>query len=160
VLELPHALSSICRIRASPKKALMDRVSVSVQSYGPPSGWRPKVDCEITLCSTGHEGLNRCKANHLPVGGFRRRRRKRRRAGDDKSASGWCLKEFNLAHRLNKRLFGILIEDIPVVDRPINLTSTWQTVALARGRDHVMLRATMPVTGEEVHVTSKLRVIA
>jgi hypothetical protein len=27
-------------------------------------------------------------------------------------ASGWCLKEFNLAHKLNKRLFGVLIEDI------------------------------------------------
>jgi hypothetical protein len=32
--------------------------------------------------------------------------------------SGWCLKEFNLAHRSNKRLFGVLIEDVPVVDLP------------------------------------------
>jgi H+/Cl- antiporter ClcA len=67
--------------------------------------------------------------------------------------SDWCLKEFNLAHRLNKRMFGVLIEDIPFVGLPVNLTSTWQTVALAAGRDHVMLRATMPVTGEEVHIT-------
>jgi len=67
--------------------------------------------------------------------------------------SGWCLKEFNLAHRLNKRLFGVLIEDIPPADLPVNLTSTWQLVQLAAGRDHVMLRATMPVTGDEAHVT-------
>lgn len=68
-------------------------------------------------------------------------------------ASGWCLKEFNLAHKLNKRLFGILIEDIPIADLPVNLTSTWQIVQLAAGRDHVMLRAVMPITQEEVNVT-------
>jgi hypothetical protein len=34
-------------------------------------------------------------------------------------ASGWCLREFNLAHRLNKRLFGLLIEDIPMSDLPV-----------------------------------------
>ena len=28
-------------------------------------------------------------------------------------ASRWCLKEFELAYRLNKRLFGLLLEDIP-----------------------------------------------
>src|SRR5215475_7744512 len=43
-------------------------------------------------------------------------------------ASGWCLKEFNLAHKLNKRLFGVLIENVPVDDLPVNLTSTWQIV--------------------------------
>ena len=68
-------------------------------------------------------------------------------------ASDWCIKEFNLAHRLNKRLFGILIEDMPVADLPVYLTSTWQLVRLSGGRDHVMLRVTMPFTGEETHVT-------
>jgi WD40 repeat protein len=67
--------------------------------------------------------------------------------------SGWCLREFNLAHRLNKRLFGVLIEDLAVAELPVNLTSTWQLVQLATGRDHVMLRAILPVTGEEAHVT-------
>jgi formylglycine-generating enzyme required for sulfatase activity len=68
--------------------------------------------------------------------------------------SGWCLKEFNLAQRLHKRLFGVLIEDgIPFADLPANLTSTWQMVQLATGQDHVMLRVTVPVTGEEAHVT-------
>jgi WD40 repeat protein len=67
--------------------------------------------------------------------------------------SDWCLKEFNLAHRLNKRLFGLLIEDIPVGDLPATLTGTWQLVPLASGRDHVMLRAVLPGTHDEVHVT-------
>ncbi|BDL38612.1 TIR domain-containing protein [Methylorubrum sp. GM97] len=68
-------------------------------------------------------------------------------------ASGWCLKEFNLAHRLNKRLFGVLIEDIPVTELPVNLTGTWQLVNLASGRDHLVLTATLPVTHAEEHVT-------
>ena len=68
-------------------------------------------------------------------------------------ASGWCLKEFNLAHRLNKQLFGLLVDDLVPAELPVNLTSTWQLVRLSAGRDHVMLRVTMPFTGEEAHVT-------
>ena len=68
-------------------------------------------------------------------------------------ASEWCRRELNLAHRLNKRLFGILIEDLPITDVPKDLTGDWQLVRLASGRDHVMLKALVPVTHEEVHVT-------
>jgi formylglycine-generating enzyme required for sulfatase activity len=68
-------------------------------------------------------------------------------------ASDWCQKEFNLAHRLNKRLFGLLIEDLPISDLPATLTGTWQLVPLASGRDHTMLRARLPGTHEETHVT-------
>ena len=68
-------------------------------------------------------------------------------------ASRWCLKELNLAHRLNKRLFGLLIEDIPVDELPGDLTATWQLVRLATGRDHVILHAELPVTHETVSVT-------
>jgi len=67
--------------------------------------------------------------------------------------SGWCLKEFNLAYKLNKRLFGLVVEDISVADLPFNLTSTWQVVQLCSGTDHVMMHVTMPVTGKEEHVT-------
>jgi WD40 repeat protein len=67
--------------------------------------------------------------------------------------SDWCLKEFNLALRLNKRLFGVLIEDLPISELPVNLAGTWQLVRLSSGRDHIMLRAIMPITGEEAHVT-------
>ena len=68
-------------------------------------------------------------------------------------ASDWCQKEFVLAHRLNKRLFGVLIEDIPVADLPAMLTGSWQLVSLASGRDHVMIRAVSPGAQNEEHVT-------
>jgi CHASE2 domain-containing sensor protein len=68
-------------------------------------------------------------------------------------ASRWCLKELNLAHRLNKRMFGLLIEDIPLNELSPDFTSTWQLVRLATGRDHKMFRVTLPITGEEMHVT-------
>jgi WD40 repeat protein len=68
-------------------------------------------------------------------------------------ASDWCVKEFHLANRLNKRLFGVLIEDIPIVDLPSTLTGTWQLMSLTSGRDHIMLRALLPGSQDEVHVT-------
>ena len=55
---------------------------------------------------------------------------------------GWCLKEFHLAHGLNKQLFGVLIEELPLDKLPEELAGTWQIVRLAAGRDHVMLRTT------------------
>jgi formylglycine-generating enzyme required for sulfatase activity len=67
-------------------------------------------------------------------------------------ASVWCRRELNLAHSLNKRLFGILIEDLPVGDLPEDLTGTWQIVRLAAGRDHIVLRTVLPITHEEAHV--------
>ena len=67
--------------------------------------------------------------------------------------SGWCRKELNLAHRLNKRLFGVLIEDLSVDEVPKDLSSEWQLVRLASGRDGIIFRAVLPVTHEEQHVT-------
>jgi formylglycine-generating enzyme required for sulfatase activity len=75
-------------------------------------------------------------------------------------ASDWCVKEFNLAYRLNKKLFGVLVEDLPIADLPVYLTSTWQLVRLCAGRDHVMLRVTMPFTGEEAHVSFSSEALA
>ena len=66
--------------------------------------------------------------------------------------SVWCRRELNLAHSLNKRLFGVLIEDLPVDALPEDLAGTWQIVRLATGRDHVVLRAVLPITHEEAHV--------
>jgi hypothetical protein len=68
-------------------------------------------------------------------------------------ASVWCRNELNLAYRLNKRLFGLLIGDLAVGELPEDLIGTWQIVQLAAGRDHVMLRAVLPITHEEAHVT-------
>jgi formylglycine-generating enzyme required for sulfatase activity len=68
--------------------------------------------------------------------------------------SRWCMNELNLARRLNKRLFGVMIEEgISVDELPNDVTSTWQLVNLASGRDHRQFRVTMPITGEEMHVT-------
>jgi formylglycine-generating enzyme required for sulfatase activity len=68
--------------------------------------------------------------------------------------SRWCMNELGLARRLNKRLFGVIIEDgISVDDLPPDVAGTWQLVNLAVGRDHSQFRVTMPVTGEELHVT-------
>ena len=54
-------------------------------------------------------------------------------------ASGWCRKELNLAHRLNKPLFGVLIENLTKEEIPKDLTGEWQIVRLASGRDGIML---------------------
>jgi hypothetical protein len=53
---------------------------------------------------------------------------------------------------LNKRLFGVLIENWPVGALPEDLANTWQIVRLAGGRDHIMLRAVLPITHQEAHV--------
>ena len=47
--------------------------------------------------------------------------------------SDWCLKEFSLAQKLNKRPLGILIDDLPFADLPTTLTKNWQIVDLASG---------------------------
>ncbi|GJH18434.1 TIR domain-containing protein [Caballeronia novacaledonica] len=67
--------------------------------------------------------------------------------------SDWCLREYHLAARMNKRLFGVLIEEIALSEIPPTVTRTWQLVSLASGHDHVMLSAPLPYTQEEVHVT-------
>jgi hypothetical protein len=67
--------------------------------------------------------------------------------------SDWCLREFNLAQKLNKRLFGVLIEDLPKADLPATLTGTWQVVNLAAGSDHTLFRTRTPDGSHEEHVT-------
>jgi hypothetical protein len=75
-------------------------------------------------------------------------------------SSRWCMNELNLARRLNKRLFGVLIEEIPIPQLPTDVTSTWQLVRLATGHDHRQFRVTLPVTGDEAHVTFSLEGLA
>jgi tetratricopeptide (TPR) repeat protein len=66
--------------------------------------------------------------------------------------SEWCLREFRLAQKLNKRSFGILVEPIPVRELPAELTANWQLVDLAQGADHRIFRAVLP-DGTESHIT-------
>ncbi|MGO9354716.1 MAG: SUMF1/EgtB/PvdO family nonheme iron enzyme [Mycobacterium sp.] len=67
--------------------------------------------------------------------------------------SHWCLREFNLAHRLNKRLFGVLIQWLDPGDLPPDLSGTWQVVDLASGHDHREFAVTLPRTHRKCHVS-------
>ncbi|MGO9171777.1 MAG: SUMF1/EgtB/PvdO family nonheme iron enzyme [Rhodomicrobium sp.] len=68
--------------------------------------------------------------------------------------SHWCMNELMLSRRLNKRIFGVLIEEgLSLSDLPNDIIKTWQVVNLASGRDHRQFRVVMPLTGEELHVT-------
>jgi len=72
-------------------------------------------------------------------------------------ASRWCMNELNLARRLNKRLFGILIEEgLASSELTPDVTSTWQLVSLATGQDHEQYTVTLPITGEQAYVTFSL----
>ncbi|MDM7861127.1 TIR domain-containing protein [Alteromonas sp. ASW11-36] len=66
--------------------------------------------------------------------------------------SEWCRKEYRLARRLNKQLFGLLMEELDIGNLPEELTSTWQLVELATGTDHEIHRVVHPYTNEERHV--------
>src|ERR1700741_2002673 len=67
--------------------------------------------------------------------------------------SRWCLREFNLAHRLNKRLFGVLMQSLDPGDLPPDLSGTWQVVDLASGQDHREFAVTLPRTHRKCHVS-------
>jgi TIR domain len=68
-------------------------------------------------------------------------------------ASDWCRREYELARKLNKWPFIVLIEDLSIEELPAFLKDAHQAVRLAAGADHIVLRAIMPVTHEEGHVT-------
>src|ERR1700722_2678531 len=47
-------------------------------------------------------------------------------------ASGWCRKEYELARRLSKQLFAVIVErGLSVADLPPELTDTWPVTDLA-----------------------------
>jgi WD40 repeat protein len=67
-------------------------------------------------------------------------------------ASRWCLEELSLAHKLNKRLFGVLIDTVKLDDVPSRLRDEWQLIDLENGRDGVRLDVTLP-SGKDGHAT-------
>jgi hypothetical protein len=89
---------------------------------------------------TLHEAADRCEAVLFLV-------------SRDWLKSDWCVKEFNLAQKLNKCLFGVLIDDLPLSDLPASLTTAWQVVNLASGNDHILFRTDLPDLSKEEHVT-------
>ncbi len=68
-------------------------------------------------------------------------------------SSEWCRREHQLAHKLNKRIFIALIEEIPLDELPGYLTDAYQVVQLAAGRDHRVFHPKLPITHEEGNVT-------
>ncbi len=71
---------------------------------------------------------------------------------EDWLASRWCLHELHLAHKLNKRLFGVLIEEIEKDRLPLELTESWQFVRLASGEQSSAIVVTTPITNEKTEV--------
>lgn len=68
-------------------------------------------------------------------------------------ASNECLREFELADSLSKRLFGVLIDDTPVNDVPEALKGTWQIADLRSGSDHDIFSVTVPPDGRQADVS-------
>ena len=66
--------------------------------------------------------------------------------------SRWCLREYMWAQRLNKQLFGVLIDHLDPSDVPSDLTGTWQLVDLASGLDHRTFAVTLPKTHQQCEV--------
>jgi hypothetical protein len=67
--------------------------------------------------------------------------------------SKWCVDEYQLASKLNKKLFALLIDDIGLERLPGGLTAQWQVVQL-RGEPAVRLMTVHPRTGapSPVHI--------
>ncbi|MEZ2330762.1 TIR domain-containing protein, partial [Mesorhizobium sp. RCC_202] len=87
-----------------------------------------------------HEAANRCEAVIFLIS--------RAWLGSD-----WCTREYRLADKLNKRMFGVLIEEMPFEDVSADMRRDLQLVSLAGGRDHRTFCATMPDGSREEHVT-------
>ncbi len=68
-------------------------------------------------------------------------------------ASDWCRREYELARKLNKRIFVVVVDDLAIPELPDYLTETHQAVALGAGADHRVFRVRRPETQEEHHVT-------
>ncbi len=47
--------------------------------------------------------------------------------------SKWCLAEFLLAKTLHKRIFGLIVETVPLDRVPVEMTAEWQLCDLAKG---------------------------
>jgi WD40 repeat protein len=68
-------------------------------------------------------------------------------------SSEWCLKEFRLAQRLNKRIIALKIADNISLDAiPRELRETWQIVDLTQGNDHEIIVVRLD-TGVEKNIS-------
>ncbi len=49
----------------------------------------------------------------------------------DWAKSRWCLAEFLLAKQMNKQILGVVVQQTPLGDLPVELTAEWQLVDLS-----------------------------
>ncbi len=67
--------------------------------------------------------------------------------------SEWCAREFDLAAKMSKRIFGVVVDDLSAGDIPTRYRTAWQLTFLGSGEDHRLFRVTVPPDGREAHVT-------
>src|SRR5271157_2430600 len=67
-------------------------------------------------------------------------------------ASEWCRDEFKMARHFHKRLFGILIEDVPLGDLPANMAREWQVVHITPVGATKTFSVTLPRMSQAVAV--------
>ncbi|TAU59259.1 TIR domain-containing protein [Rhizobium ruizarguesonis] len=88
-----------------------------------------------------HEAANRCQAVMFLV-------------SQAWLKSEWCANEMMLAHKLDKPMFGVIIDDkVEIDDLPPRLKSHWQVVDLSHGRDGKIISTLSEDRGAERHVT-------
>jgi formylglycine-generating enzyme required for sulfatase activity len=66
--------------------------------------------------------------------------------------SEWCRDEFRLVRHLRKRLFAIVIEDIPRADLPVAMSREWQLVNIAPKGDLTTFSVVLPRSFQTVEV--------
>jgi formylglycine-generating enzyme required for sulfatase activity len=68
-------------------------------------------------------------------------------------SSEWCRDEFRLARHLRRRLFPILIEDIPINELPAIMTRDWQVIDITPVGDTKAFSVTLPRATEPMEVS-------
>ncbi|TAU59267.1 TIR domain-containing protein [Rhizobium ruizarguesonis] len=88
-----------------------------------------------------HDAANRCQAVLFLV-------------SEAWLTSDWCEKEMMLAHKLDKPMFGVIIDDkVTTKGLPPKLKAYWQAVDLSKGRDGVIMPTLSDDRTDEQHVT-------
>lgn len=64
-------------------------------------------------------------------------------------ASEWCAREFDLATRLGKLVFGVVVDETPLAEIPARYTDTWQLTSLVAGQDGELFATRLPPEGKE-----------
>jgi len=64
--------------------------------------------------------------------------------------SKWCLAEFLLAKSLHKRIFGVMLKEVPIGELPTEMTAEWQLCRLVGGGSTESIRFTYREAPDEI----------